>query len=390
MIDNHVVFNTFCDTKDPQNTSLKILVYNPQVLNSNPFDPITYEDAVKKRGLIMENLLFDSGMMPYQMNKNHLLHRMGDLLGLWHTESGEPQFTVPNYFYGLPENVTRDHDNVNFNADRKGDFVEDTPAETFLNYGDNTTYDNNCNYVSVNAPFYDFASPNPEAYPSAVPINVMQTDFGFYTGPSCNIFTAGQGRKMRETIAASPIVFYGNIPLSNALTNVKSLYQPYSQDLLMSTNMSPLITDHGSSATVCRFFYYGNYKFQKGFDYIFPDSTFPDVLTVSTNEIPYVVNPMFNYPVTILQLATGQTNLTSNTGFVLNNDKNTICTEEPYTTGIKSFTSQILSSQIVTESLSETQIKDPDFYNNLESQKLYKIIKQTFSGAKTQEIFYKQ
>ena len=233
--------------------------------------------------------------------------------------------------------------------------------------------DTNCNYVSNNTTFYDNAYPIPVLYPSVVPANVMQSAYEYYHEPQCsNIFTAGQGRRMREIIVNSPAQYYGAMPLGNALTFVADLYQPYAKDLVIATNMPSRIYDHGGSATVCRYFAYDNYKFQKGFDYLFPDAEAPDLLSATTDQLPLVVNPMFNYPVTILQLAAGQTNLATNTGYVLNTCKSLICNEEPYTTGTKSFQSQILSTDVTTEMLSAVEINDPNFYINLENQKLYK------------------
>ena len=91
-IDDINAFNNFCNSKDPQNNSLKVLIYNPQVFGPNNAIPITYADCVKNRGLVIENWVYGNSSIEYiELRKNLLLHRMGDLLGLWHTESGDAQ-----------------------------------------------------------------------------------------------------------------------------------------------------------------------------------------------------------------------------------------------------------------------------------------------------------
>lgn len=42
------------------------------------------------------------------------------------------------------------------------------------------------------------------------------------------------------------------------------------------------------------------------------------------------------------------------------------------------------------EQLNTIQVKDPELFDRLLSQRYYKLKKETASGAKTEEIFYKQ
>ena len=387
------ITNSFEGLHDPDGTEISIVFCNvPYASAYIPNDPQTVVNK-KTHTLIFRMTDWELTTIKNKtINKLFLGQNMGLLLGLFYINSEPNQ--AANGFFGDCGNVARD---INYNWDIAGDYLYDTQAtpQGFLGNGPNfgPFISGPC---TADVTVYDGDCATPRAlYINTLNDNYMDTTFPwwFIKTNDCYAlnFTNNQGRRMRETIADSPTIYYGNFPLSNSLTSVSSLYQPYAQETILSTNMPPKVTDNGNgTATVCRYFYYSNYKFQKGFDYIFPDSTAPDVFTATTSQIPFVVHPMFNYPVTILQLAPGQTNLLTNTGFVLNNDKDTICVVEPFNNGTKSFTSQILSTSVTTESLNAVQIQDPNFYINLESQKLYKIIKETQSGAKTQELFFKQ
>ena len=381
---------------DPNHNDITV-VYANRIYGTGPFNDFPY-NAINKTTHTVFIQTTDAGlnMAPDRirtLERFQLVQNMGILFGLFYINSA---LDSTSGFYGPCENVNRGYVPA-ANWQISGDFLEDTPATPMGVYG---------NAIQLSAPCMADFTPrnlagagdcqNPSVgYINTLNNNFMDTTYPYFLikdyGCSDFVFTPDQGKRMRNMITNSPAIFYGNSPLSNDFTNVKSLYKPYYREKKFSTNMPPRVTDNGNgTATVCEYFYYTNYKFQKGFDYSFPDFQSPDLPGVTTNQIPYVTKPQFNYPVTIAQLAPGQTNLDTNTGFVLNNDTTTICHDEPYNTGTKSSSLQIASPMIITESLTEQQLQDPNFYRDLESQRLYKITKETPSGVKTEEIFFKQ
>lgn len=131
-------------------------------------------------------------------------------------------------------------------------------------------------------------------------------------------------------------------------------------------------------------------KFQPGFTYNFPDSVFPDTFNATVNEIP-VVHYGFDYNLTITQLAPGQTNLVTNTGIArLSCTKGILCNDEPYNSGTIISADNIMSTNPTIEQLDAIKAKDPELFEKLLSNYYYKLKRETESGGKTEEIFYKQ
>ena len=115
---------------------------------------------------------------------NHLIYQMGHLFGLLKTHQDTAEYnsgiyTDVNYcnldastFYStqlkspnfngtnlLPENVTRDINNINYNANIAGDMVVDTPAcfkgseDNYCHYSNNATTQNNAtSYEYISQP----------------------------------------------------------------------------------------------------------------------------------------------------------------------------------------------------------------------------------------------
>jgi hypothetical protein len=89
-------------------------------------------------------------------------------------------------------------------------------------------------------------------------------------------------------------------------------------------------------------------------------------------------------------LAPGLTNLTTNTGLVpVVCTRGLICQVEQYVAGIKYTTPLIGSMDVTAEVMNQQQLNDPNFYENLVSNYYYILKKQTESGAKSEEVFYK-
>jgi hypothetical protein len=321
-----------------------------------------------------------------------LVHKMGHNLSLFHTYEAVSHFVQSSPYYNLTncEHVTRDPFAVGYNADIAGDEVIDTAAQPVVS---DTNFVNSCgDYITGN----QGTDCNNTFFTGIVNGNHMQS---LDVNSICTrTFTQGQSKKMREFILNNPTVFWDmNMTIhyypgviSNALNSVESLYQPYSVSNIMGDYVVS-ITDNGNgTATVCRN-RLEQQKFQKGFDYIFPENISPDPLTATINDIPVVTQHTLDYPVTILQLAPGITNLTTNTGYAkLNCTRGVVCQIEPFKLGIV-FSTDILGSMNMTiRELNEMQVKDPNLYDNFLQHYYYIVKKQTESGAQTQEAFYKQ
>ncbi len=155
-------------------------------------------------------------------------------------------YTPQPFFPSGPENVTRDPDDPNYNADVAGDFVVDTNASF---RGLNT---NCCTIeISVEQTVYEFQT-NPAVVDQTgemyVDLDDERTNYMHY-GSETNHFSNGQGVRMRESIENDI-----NGHLQEKLTPIASLYEPYKGEYRLvgpeqSTNLSP--------------------QFQWGFDYDF-------------------------------------------------------------------------------------------------------------------------
>jgi hypothetical protein len=353
--------------------------------------------------------------------KNYLAHTMGHFLGLLHTHdgtwpnsNGNDRLTtnlppciannnqISNRYISFPtlfdfdydggnsvsylrksENVTREPLNLDYNADEAGDRVTDTEAcfGLFLqnicpvvNPGDiiNFTPDQRVKdkklhvYVNLDNLFY----------------NVM--NISSFTYLSTNNFTQGQRTRMRETLLADAAGLYSQRlnKLADGTANVSVLYQPFQSSKTITSIAS--ITDNGNgTATVCRNYLSSNYKFQPGFDYEFPDNQTPDLNSYDTSQTPLVSSPGFNCPVKILQIS-------NDIGNAYTVCRGQVCKDEPYRAGLLYATKVLGSTNITVEELDAIEVKDPNLYNNLMSQYYYIIKKETDSGAKLQEVFYKQ
>lgn len=333
--------------------------------------------------------------------KNFLLcHEMGHVLGLFHTFSDQNQYA---------EHVTRDTNSPLYNAESSADMIVDTPAQhNFPSQKFNESCDfipylplnSNVNYFGElfdmeNIDFGNIMAYNPKDLPVGTYYAHQHNDCLGWDPIDFNVnyyFTNGQKNFIRNFLnnipPANPIFPSGinTTTLAATETSINSLFQPYSKEKIYGDIVST--TDNGNgTATVCRAYTFGNYKFQPGFDYVFPDSVFPDPSTATKYQTPIIAQPTYNFPLTILQLANCNTN---GNGNIFNICRATECFIEPIIGGTKSMAPHLLSTEITTETLNADQLSDPNFIQELPNQKLYKITKETTSGATTEDVFYKQ
>lgn len=297
-------------------------------------------------------------------------------------------YFVTNPGFTLPENVTRDNSNFNYNADTAGDMVADTQA-CFDGFTQN--------YCNDNGNIYQIFIQHPEVVDfTGTMYNCTASEshnfmlYGNYGGIP-NSFTAGQGARMRQFIISNPNNFNPSLNLlDDGSPDVQPLFEPYSAHIISGNIVSTEDLGDGT-ANICRSWLM-EHKFQPGFTYNFPDNVSPDSIDVpaTLTDIPLVTLNTFDYPVTIAQLDPALTNLTTNTGVAhISCTRGLNCTIENYISGKILQQLQLFSPNYTVEELNAMQVKDPDLFNKLLSNYYYKIEKETESGAKTSEVFFK-
>lgn len=289
-----------------------------------------------------------------------LIHEIGHCLGLYHI--------FQNAGTEYCEHVTRNPLDPNYNADIDGDAVADTPAQPNTSSWE---FDENCTYI-FNPDRVDCEG---TPYQNIIPANFMgyvsneEAECGFH-------FTEGQFQRMRNFLG-STLPFFGQ----QVFNTVRSLYSPF-ETTTFTTNIVSTSDNGNGTLKVCRNYHLGNYKFQPGFNYLFPENSGTDPTSASVNDIPLVQLPPFNCPVTILQISSTPVEVESICRGVL-------CVDEPFAYGIKYSTEVLGTMNITAEYLNEVQVKDPNLYDTLMSQYYHILKKYTSSGASIQEVIYK-
>lgn len=267
-----------------------------------------------------------------------------------------------------------------YNSTDHGDFVADTKASFYFggNYTNpvTCTFQNTNNHLDCNfTPYVDVPVKN---YMSSM--NSCQNLQANYM-PGIGEFTLGQGNVMRNTIALyynHPNNFYG---FSNAKNTVESLYEPYEKSPILGEIVS--ITDDGipnGMSTVCRRLSGYNYKYQKGFNYIFKR------YNLITNEQPYQLPNYEDFGTFIIT----QLNPTYENPFGLVCYRGAqLCILEPISGG-KIYTTQNLGSTTISETnLTSQQIENQNLIENLPNQTFNIIVKETATGETKAETIYK-
>ena len=150
--------------------------------------------GIPANALVIGGNLNFNGIITYSANSHILSHEMGHCLGLFHTFHGtccEP---------GCPELVNGS------NGTTCGDFVQDSPADPvrLFNYSLNNCTWNNTSFRDANNDLY-----NPDE-------KIIMA----YTYPQCmQYFTNGQGQRMRDQMANSPILTVRSVPYDLKLQN---------------------------------------------------------------------------------------------------------------------------------------------------------------------------
>lgn len=356
-----------------------------------------------------------------------VVYQMGHLLGLFKTQQGtgsgshhdfsnpSPCNTIPSYsdrlFFpnhngnvsGTPENVTRDMNNTNYNADTAGDMVTDTPAafsgseHNFCHlYGGLSSYD----YIDHSNIKDD--SSEQLMYENLDMLNFMCLRYSFLPAFERNHFTNGQGVRMRETIAIPSLNF------NDVSTTVTSLYEPYKVETIetISSNIHSLTDNGDGTAEVCRLKSFTlNHYFQPGFDYDFYNQS--DIVfnhhvdkndlygILDTGVLRYVkinqVNPNFiditdDYVISMSDM---------NSGTILYEPivcmrPVDVCVTEPYSRGRVMSTTNLANPNVTIKVLNSQEASDANLEQDLESGKFHIIEKTTTSGATIQKTIYKR
>ena len=306
---------------------------------------------------------------------------------LTNDELNTPRYWPQDGSYPQAENVTRDINSPDYNADVAGDEVADTPA-TFYNANLNYCYDitnDIINYIShpdivdlTGTPYNDLSFRNFMAYSS-----FARTEF-----------TPGQGIKMRETILNDPNIMQRS-------TIVASLFRPYKNELELGNPVVVSTTETKDGIETCTIRYAEHYYhyYQPGFDYEFYDSDNVLDHTNSFDELYTIIDDGFIRGIKIAQIdsydieagefypGVDANGVIPNINMCYRPGKE--CILDPFLRG-KVVTTPILGSpNISVKDLDSQETIDPNLEQNLESNKYHIIQKTTVSGTNTQKTIYK-
>ncbi|MFN5774541.1 hypothetical protein [Flavobacterium sp.] len=302
-----------------------------------------------------------------------LCHEMGHIFGLLHV------FAANN---GVCEKASRNPNDgpLLFNAFTAGDMILDTHA-----WGN--TIDNNfinCNYIGGaidcdNTAILPVVLPTENNYFIDGPpmYNFLAIEPHQYT---CEPkFTPGQGRKKRENITGILAASY-----AAQMTSVESLYEPF-EVIGFGGNRIISVHDNGDgSGYVCRDLKI-KHRFQKGFDYVFPDNDgVTDLINWNPDQVPENSNHYFNYTVIINQIDP------ANALTILLDTRGQHCEFEEFVSGQEIITDFIGSYVFTVEEWDSLKVQDPNLYDYLQKNKYHIIKKITDKGTVYQVTIYKQ
>jgi hypothetical protein len=337
--------------------------------------------------------LCTTSMLTSPLLEKQIVHKMGHTLSLYHIYQTGSHFQPghPLYDFTACEHITRDPNLASFNADIAGDEVADTPAQPAVT---DSNFQSSCgSYILLSA------GTNCESLPY---INIVNGNFmGNITTPTvCQLsFTAGQTRRMRESILNSPNIQYSpDLPgytgvIESTRNTVASLFRPYSMGQIVFPQVLSTTDNGDGTAKVCRGYNSADFKFQPGFTYTFleePDPNAPIISSISENQNPVIIHePAYNCAFFIGELASSQTNLSSNMGQVETVCRGEVCVNEPFVRATDIRTQILGSMNMTIKEFDAIEAKDPELYNKLLEQYYHILEKFTASGAKTLEVFYK-
>ncbi len=305
-------------------------------------------------------------MMAEYFNTGVMLHEVGHIFGLRHTNRGGCNNA------SVCEHVTRDPRSPDYNADITGDYVADTPASPSFYTAEEVE---NCIYIGlqrdcINVPFKDELVPIRNYMNINLPEHIACQDH----------FTPGQGVFMRENI--EPMLGGGTNFLSLISNTILSLYQPF-EILDVAGNDIISITPIPGGATVCRNILMQN-RFQKGFHYVFVNTQAPDAVSALPDDIAVVKN-VLQFKVKVLEFSNKQT-------YQINNicTRGMICVDEMAISGSVVSTPFLGSPEMTFTLLNEAEVNDPLLIESLESNQFHIITIEMESGVTSQMVIYKE
>jgi hypothetical protein len=291
----------------------------------------------------------------------------------------------------VPENVTRDANNTNYNADIAGDLVADTGA-CFRSYERNL-----CSFPDG----IENATPQNDTYeehPAIVdPVGDNYTNLEFEVHNYMSVYgsdyklqrhyTPGQVTRARNIIATNPEIYQNKMNLlEDGSADTSVLYEPFALSTI-STNggntgttaafriVTPNETNTGLNIQDCGPFVA---RYQTGFNHTF--TTAQGQIVTQTPFQQY--NTTLNGNLTVKIAALGED--TYQTG-----EPACFSSFEPYIKGEVKTLDHLGSYYLTTQELDAIKATNPDLYNELQSGKYHIIIKETASGDKNQKIIYK-
>ncbi|WP_290862194.1 M43 family zinc metalloprotease [Flavobacterium sp.] len=263
------------------------------------------------------------------------------------------------------EHVTRDVNSPLYNANVAGDLVHDTPAQSSQPWFANCEYIYNPNSTDCSG----------EPYVDIIPANYL----GYDPYSTCGFhFTPGQVIRMRSHLQ-SPSMAH----VLQTYNTIESLYEPF-ETIPYGGTIIRSISDNGDgTAEVCRNTMI-KHRFQKSFDYVFPDVNADDINTATINDLPEIINTTYTFNVQI-----NQVNPTITNEVFVDCNRQPFCQTEDFVNGLVISTKDLGSMNITIQELNEIQVKDPELFQNLMNEYYHIIRKETESGAVKQTVIYK-
>lgn len=285
-------------------------------------------------------------------------HELGHCFNLLHVFN--------NYNSSQCEHVTRDVNSPLYNANVAGDFVHDTPAQSFQSWF------NGCEYI-YNPNSTDCTG---EPYVDVVPANYL----GYDSDSTCGYhFTPGQAVRMRTHLQNPPMPH-----ILQTFNTIESLYEPFEIIPYAGTIIRSVTDNNDGTAEVCRNTLL-RHRFQKSFDYVFTNVNPSDPTFATINDLPEIINTTYTFGVQINQVDPTITN-----DFFVDCNRQPFCQIEDFVQGRVISTKVLGSMNLTLEELNEIQVKDPELYDKLMSEYYHIITKETESGAIKQTVIYKE
>jgi len=168
---------------------------------------------------------------------------------------------------------------------------------------------------------------------------------------------------------------------------VDELYQPFEAYEVGDDSENGVISieDNGDgTAEVCRT-RLKRHRFQRSFNYVFEDTAAPDPSSATTAELPVVDYNTYQFNVRINEV---NPELAHSIEVICT--RGLICETEAFIGGTIITTEVLGSMNLTIRELNEIQVKDPNLFESLLSEKYHIITKTTAKGAKYQIVIFKE